>query len=158
MRRKINYRQLIICIAIPLLVGTLSAFLTRDGMKIFKDMAKPPLSPPGWLFPIAWIILYTLMGIASYFIYQKRNQSAKVAGALLIYGLQLLFNFFWSIIFFNVRWYFAAFFWLVILWALIGFTILAFREIDKKASYLLYPYLAWVTFAGYLNLGIAFLN
>lgn len=158
MPRKVNYKQLIICIAIPLLVGAISAFLTRDGMKDFKDMAKPPLSPSGWLFPIAWTILYVLMGLASYYIYQKRNQSAKVTGALIIYGLQLFFNFFWSIIFFNAKWYFAAFFWLVLLWALIGFTILSFREIDKKASYLLYPYLAWVTFAGYLNLGIAFLN
>ena len=158
MKKRINYKQLIICVAIPLLVGAVAGLLTRDGMKEFASLEKPPLSPPGWLFPIVWTMLYTLMGLASYFIYQKRNQSAKVAGALAIYGIQLLFNFFWPIIFFNLKWYFAAFFWLILLWLLIGYTILAFREISKKASYLLYPYLVWVTFAGYLNLGIYLLN
>ena len=158
MKKRINYKQLIICVAIPLLVGAVAGLLTRDGMKEFASLEKPPLSPPGWLFPIVWTMLYTLMGLASYFIYQKRNQSAKVAGALAIYGIQLLFNFFWPIIFFNLKWYFAAFFWLILLWLLIGDTILAFRELSKKASYLLYPYLVWVTFAGYLNLGIAVLN
>lgn len=158
MKKRINYKQLIICVAIPLLVGAVAGLLTRDGMKEFVTLAKPPLSPPGWLFPIVWTMLYTLMGLASYFIYQKRDQSAKVAGALTIYGMQLFFNFFWPIIFFNLKWYFAAFFWLILLWLFIGYTILAFREISKKASYLLYPYLVWVTFAGYLNLGIACLN
>ena len=158
MKKRINYTQLIICVAIPLLVGAVAGLLTRDGMKEFVTLAKPPLSPPGWLFPIVWTMLYTLMGLASYFIYQKRDQSAKVAGALTIYGMQLFFNFFWPIIFFNLKWYFAAFFWLLLLWLFIGYTILAFREISKKASYLLYPYLVWVTFAGYLNLGIACLN
>ena len=158
MKKRINYTQLIICVAIPLLVGAVAGLLTRDGMKEFVTLAKPPLSPPGWLFPIVWTMLYTLMGLASYFIYQKRDQSAKVAGALTIYGMQLFFNFFWPIIFFNLKWYFAVFFWLLLLWLFIGYTILAFREISKKASYLLYPYLVWVTFAGYLNLGIACLN
>ena len=158
MKKRINYKQLIICVAIPLLVGAVAGLLTKDGMKEFVTLAKPPLSPPGWLFPIVWTMLYTLMGLASYFIYQKRDQSAKVAGALTIYGMQLIFNFFWPIVFFNLKWYFAAFFWLILLWLFIGYTILAFREISKKASYLLYPYLVWVTFAGYLNLGIACLN
>ncbi len=158
MKKRIDYKQLIICVAIPLLVGAVAGLLTRDGMKEFATLAKPPLSPPAWLFPVVWTILYTLMGLSSYIIYQKRNQSAKAAGALVIYGLQLFFNFFWPIIFFNLKWYFSAFIWLVLLWALIGYTILAFRYISKKASYLLYPYFVWVTFAGYLNLGIAMLN
>lgn len=158
MRKRINYKQLIICVAIPLLVGAVAGFLTREGVKEFQTMAKPPFAPPGWLFPVVWTLLYTLMGLASYFIYQKRNKGERVAGALLIYGIQLFFNFMWSLIFFNMKWYLAAFFWLVILWALIGYTILAFRDISKKASYLLYPYLVWVTFAGYLNLAIAVLN
>lgn len=155
---KINKKALIIAIAIPLLVGALAGFLTADSMTAFMQLDKPPLSPPGILFPIVWSILYTLMGIASYLIYSSNTKQEDINDALCVYALQLFVNFFWSIIFFNLEWYLFAFFWLVLLWVLILYTILLFYRISKPAAYLLIPYLLWVTFAGYLNLGIYLLN
>lgn len=157
-KQKINFKELIICVAIPLLVGGLSALLTRKGMQEFDQIIQPPLAPPAWLFPVVWTILYVLMGIASYLIYQRSESNTAVPSALRLYGVQLVFNFFWSIIFFIQKLYFFAFIWLIALWALILFTISAFYQIDKRAAYLMIPYAIWVTFAGYLNLGIAILN
>lgn len=155
---KLNIKQLIICIAIPLLVGGLSAFLTRDSMTTFSRVIKPPLSPPGILFPIVWTVLYTLMGIASYLIISSDAAKEDVQNAIFVYALQLGINFFWSIFFFNLQWYLFSFFWLLLLWTFILYTIVVFYRISKPAAYLLIPYLLWVTFAGYLNLGIAILN
>lgn len=155
---KLNIKQLIICIAVPLLVGGLSAFLTRDSMTTFSQVIKPPLSPPGVLFPIVWTILYTLMGIASYLIVSSDAAKEDVQNAIFVYALQLGINFFWSIFFFNLQWYLFSFFWLLLLWTFILYTIVVFYRISKPAAYLLIPYLLWVTFAGYLNLGIAILN
>lgn len=152
---KINIKQLILCIAIPLLVGGLAAFLTRDSMDIFTQLDKPPLSPPGILFPIVWTILYTLMGIASYLVVSSDADKEEIQNALFVYGLQLAVNFFWSIFFFNLGWYLFAFFWLLLLWGFILYTIVVFYRISKPAAYLLIPYLLWVTFAGYLNFAIA---
>lgn len=152
---KINTKQLILCIAIPLLVGTLSGFLTRNSMNIFTQVDKPPLSPPGYLFPIVWTILYTLMGIASYLIVSSNADKEEIQNALFVYGLQLVVNFFWPIFFFYLGWYLFAFFWLLLLWGFILYTIIVFYRISKPAAYLLIPYFLWVTFAGYLNLAIA---
>ncbi len=144
--------------AIPLLVGTIAGLLTRGSMETFSRLNQPPLSPPGILFPIVWTILYTLMGIASYLVYTSDATKEEVNNALLIYFLQLAVNFFWSIFFFNFEWYIFSFFWLILLWILIFYTIRLFYPISNTAAYLLIPYLLWVTFAGYLNLGIAALN
>lgn len=144
--------------AIPLLVGIVAGLLTRGSMETFSRLNQPPLSPPGILFPIVWTILYTLMGIASYLVYSSGKEKEEIINALLIYFLQLAVNFFWSIFFFNLEWYTFAFFWLVLLWVLIFYTIRLFYPISSIAAYLLIPYLLWVTFAGYLNLGIAALN
>ena len=151
-------KTLLICIAIPLLVGGLSGFLTRDSMEMFSTINKPPLSPPGILFPIVWTILYTLMGISSYLILTSNSLAGPIKEALFVYALQLGINFFWSIFFFNNEWYLFSFFWLVLLWIFILRTILLFLPISKPAGYLMIPYLLWVTFAGYLNLGIWWLN
>lgn len=144
--------------AIPLLVGIVAGLLTRGSMETFSRLNQPPLSPPGILFPIVWTILYTLMGIASYLVYSSGKEQEEINSALLIYFLQLAVNFFWSIFFFNLEWYTFSFFWLVLLWVLIFYTIRLFYPISNTAAYLLIPYLLWVTFAGYLNLGIAALN
>lgn len=148
----------IICVSIPLLVGGLAAFLTSDSMELFEAMNQPPLSPPGSLFPIVWTILYILMGIASYLVVTSGNPSGEIQAAMMVYGIQLLFNFLWSIIFFNLEWYWFAFIWLLMLWGLIYLTKHLFSMISKIAGYLMIPYLLWVAFAGYLNLGIAILN
>ncbi len=155
---KIDKKLLAICIALPLLVGTISALLTRESMMLFASVNKPPLSPPGWLFPVVWTLLYTLMGIASYLVLTSEASKEEISKALNVYLYQLLVNFLWSTWFFNLQWYYFAFVWLVLLWILILATLARFYRISKPAGYLLVPYLLWVTFAGYLNLGIALLN
>ena len=155
---KKNWKLLLICIAIPLAVGALSAWLTRGSMQTFEMVQKPPLSPPGWLFPVVWTILYTLMGIASYLVLTSEASSEQIRRAMIPYIIQLVFNFFWSIIFFNLGRYLLAFFWLIGLWILILITAVRFSRIRPLAGDLMLPYLLWVTFAGYLNYGIYLLN
>ncbi len=144
---------------IPLAVGGLSAFLTRKNMDIYESITKPSLAPPSIAFPIAWTVLYILMGLGSVMIY---NNSIKNIGkrnrALTVYGIQLVINFFWSIIFFNLHEFLFSFIWLIALWALIILMIAFFAEINKSAAFLQIPYLLWVTFAGYLNFMIYLLN
>ncbi len=152
---KIQWKKLISCLVIPLAVGGLSALLTRNGMEAFSAVNKPTLTPPDWLFPVAWTILYILMGLASYLVLMSETSNRI---ALTVYGIQLAFNFFWSIIFFNLKLYLFAFLWLILLWLLIAATMILFRPISKPACYLMLPYLLWVTFAGYLNYFIYLLN
>lgn len=154
---KIHWKKLIICILIPLAVGALSAFLTQGSMEAFDVLEKPPLSPPGWLFPVVWTVLYILMGIASYLVLTS-GFPFRARTALTVYGIQLFFNFFWSVIFFNFEQYLLAFIWLIVLWLLIIATLLLFFRLSKPAGYLIIPYLVWVTFAAYLNLAIYILN
>ena len=162
--KKFNIVKLIIAMAIPLLVGALSAFLTKDAMMVFNTIKTPPLAPPRIAFPIAWSILYVLMGIASYLIYEldvEKLSSEKVIlreNTLVIYVVQLVFNFFWSIIFFKFSMYKFAFVWLVVLWILVFVFIKNAIKLNKVAAYLMIPYLLWMTFAGYLNIMIAILN
>ena len=158
MNKKINYKTLIICILIPLAVGGLSALLTMGSMEDFAALEQPPLSPPGWLFPVVWTILYTLMGIASYIALETPSSQEATKNAFMAYFLQLFFNFFWSIIFFSLGAFEIAFAWLCILLALIVITTVRFWRINKWAGILMLPYIAWVTFAGYLNLAICYLN
>lgn len=152
---KIQWKGLIVCIIIPLAVGGISAFLTRNSMQAFETMNKPPLAPPAWVFPVVWTILFILMGIASYLVVVSGKPNRA---ALTVYGLQLFFNFLWSIIFFNFEQYLLAFIWLVALWLLILATTILFYRISKPAGYLMIPYLLWVSFAGYLNYAIYLLN
>ncbi len=154
---RIEWKKLLICIAIPLAVGGFSALLTAGNMKLFEEVNKPPLSPPGWLFPVVWTILYVLMGIALYLVVTTKTRENKVP-ALASFGVQLFFNFFWSIIFFNAQAYLFAFVWLLLLWIAIIVNICFFNRINNTSAKLLIPYLVWVTFAGYLNFGIYILN
>lgn len=156
--KKINYKALIVAILIPLAVGGVSAILTNRAMDSFNELNQPALSPPGWLFPVVWTILYILMGIASYLVYVSDAPYSAKKSALTIYAVQLVFNFFWSILFFNLSMYLSAFVWLIVLWLLILATTLLFYTIDKRAAYLMIPYILWVAFAGYLNLAIYLLN
>jgi len=154
MRRK----TLLGAVALPLLVGGLAAWLTRDSMSAFDQMNKPPLSPPGWLFPVVWTVLFLLMGVASWLVYRANADVVEKKQALRIYLLQLIVNFFWSILFFNFGLCMAAFVWLVLLWGLVLLTAVRFWRIAPTAGKLMIPYLLWVTFAGYLNLAICLLN
>lgn len=154
----IKLKPLLINIFIPLAVGGLSALFTMNSMENFEQLNQPSLSPPGWLFPVVWSILYLLMGIGAYLIFISSAPKKEIKTALTIYGVQLFFNFFWSIIFFNFEAYLFAFIWLVFLWVLILANILLFYRISKPAGLLMIPYLLWVTFAGYLNFAIYLLN
>ena len=145
-------------IAIPLLAGGIAALLTTDSMKTFSALDKPALSPPGWLFPVVWTILYTLMGVSAYLIATSSAAPIEKAKALAIYTYQLAVNFLWSIFFFNFKWYFFSFLWIILLWILVFLMIRAFWKINRTAAYLNIPYLIWITFAAYLNIGIWILN
>ena len=155
---KINKKLLILCLVIPLAVGGLAALLTGGGMDTFETLNQPPLSPPGWLFPVVWTILYILMGIASYLTLTSGGSVKSIRNAILLYAIQLAFNFLWPIFFFGLSAYLFAFVWLVVLWLLILATTVSFYRLSNIAGRLMIPYLAWVTFAGYLNLGIYLLN
>lgn len=156
MKRK--SKTLIFFIALPLVVGGLASLISRQSMSMFSQLNKPPLSPPGWLFPVVWTVLYVLMGIASYLVFTSGAPQSTVTLSLRFYFIQLIFNFFWSIFFFNFEWYFFSFFWLLVLWLLIIITTVFFYKTSPKSAYLMLPYILWVTFAGYLNLGIALIN
>ena len=139
-------------------VGALSGWLSRDGMKLYTEtITQPPLSPPPILFPIVWGILYVLMGISAARIYLSPPSPARSRG-LNLFVMQLVLNFFWSLIFFNAQAFLLAFFWLLLLWLLVLGMILVFRKVDPLAGWLQIPYLLWLTFAAYLNLSVWYLN
>ena len=155
---KIHWKLLVLCIVIPLAVGALASLLTGGGMEVFESVNKPPLSPPAWLFPVVWTILYILMGISSYLVLTSGAEENEISKAMTIYGYQLAVNFLWPTFFFNFQWYLFSFLWLVLLWVLVLVMIIRFWGIDRTAAYLNIPYLVWLTFAGYLNLGIWWMN
>lgn len=146
-------------LALTLAVGGLSALLTAGNMNIYEKVTMPPLSPPSWLFPVVWTILYILMAVSFARVYIKRKNSPRMRrNAVGIYALNLFFNFLWSILFFNCGAYLFSFIWLLALWIIILIMFLNFYRTDKTAGFLLLPYILWVTFAGYLNLAIYVLN
>lgn len=149
-------KKLTASIAIGLGTGLLSVLLTLGNFKAYSALLQPPLAPPGWLFPVVWTILYILMGVSAYLVYEC-NTEEKYIG-LAVYVLQLIFNFLWLIIFFNIRNLLFAFVWLVFLWVLVLAMTISFYKVNKTAGLLQIPYLLWVTFAGYLNIALYILN
>ena len=152
----IKAKPLLISLAIPLLLGMAASMLSKDSYWIYETITQPPLSPPQIVFPIVWTILYVLMGIASYRIYQSDSELTK--GALTVYGIGLLFNVTWTLVFFVLQNFTLAFIWACIIWVLSALTIKSFRPIDKAAAWLMVPYLIWNTFAVYLSCGVMLLN
>ena len=139
-------------------VGGLSGWLSRAGMKAYEtSVIQPPLSPPMWVFPIVWGILFALMGISAARISLTPPSAARSQG-LNLFVLQLAVNFLWSPIFFNLMDYGVALIWLLFLWVLVLWMILTFWKVDPLAAKLQIPYLLWLTFAAYLNLGVWILN
>lgn len=151
--KKINWKTLLISLVISLGTGALSAALTADSMTKYRQMYKPPLAPPGWVFPVVWTILFILMGIAAWLVYESGSPDA--GQALRLYAVQLAVNAVWPILFFRLDLYLLSFAWLVLLWYLVYLLTGRFRKIVPAAGALLVPYLVWLTFAGYLNLAIA---
>ena len=158
MKHKIRYGPLAAALAIPLAVGGFSAFLTRDGMEYFKLVSKPPLSPPPWVFPVVWTILYLMLGAASYLVWVSGVSASRRDRALTVYGLNLALNLLWPIVFFTMRFYFAAFLLLLVLWVMAVTAALLFSCIEEKAGKLLIPYIVWLSFTAYLNVGVWVLN
>lgn len=150
-------------ILLPVVVGFAASALTMDVMNSFGKLNQPPFAPPAWLFPIAWTILYILMGIASFLIYKQtcknKQQKSLRKASLIIYFAQLFFNFWWTLIFFRFELRYFAFGWLLVMWSLIlALIILCFRNHNKAAAICLIPYILWCTFASVLNISVALLN
>ena len=139
---------------LPIVGGALVGLIISGYMN-YGDMVKPPLSPPSYIFPIVWTILYILMGI-SYFIATKDKENDKDLNQ--IYLLQLFVNLFWPIIFFVLKMYFTAFLWIILLIILVIVMIKELLKNNKISGYLQIPYLIWLLFATYLNIGIFLLN
>ena len=154
MRDKI--KTYVISMGIALAVGGLSGLITADSMEKYGSLRQPSLAPPGWVFPVVWTILFVLMGAGAAIVYLKRRPSGQKA--LAVYGLQLLVNFFWPILFFLLEARLFAFFWLLILLMLAVWMTVLFRKSDRTAATLQIPYILWLLFAGYLNLASYLLN
>lgn len=153
---KINRKSLLmIAVLIPLAVGAFSALLSGNKLE-YSRLNKPSISPPGFIFPIVWTVLYCLMGISSYLINESKSPYKKKA--LTLYAIQLFFNFLWSILFFGLSQYLLAFLWLLVLIFLITAMIKRFYSINTLSAYLQIPYLLWCIFAAYLNFMIYRLN
>ncbi|OJU13317.1 MAG: hypothetical protein BGN88_09220, partial [Clostridiales bacterium 43-6] len=133
-----------------------SSVLAPNTKEVYAEIIKPPLSPPPWVFPVAWTILYVLMGIA--FCIIKDSDSKNKNKALRLFYLQLALNFLWTPVFFTLQLYWVAMVILLLLWAVVLLTTFRFRLIDATAGNLLIPYLLWLSFAAYLNMGVACLN
>lgn len=149
-------RNFIISILIPLIIGYLSNSLSNllsgvSTSQYYSQLIKPSFAPPGYIFPIAWTILYILMGISAYKISKKEYNSSKVKDAMFYYWLQLGLNFLWSILFFGLGLRFTALVDLILLLIVLIIMIYKFYKLDKKAAYLNIPYVIWILYAGVLN-------
>lgn len=157
MMKKINWFQLLVIVLITELVGVLSNLFSGDTRQIYTSFMKPPLSPSGWVFGLVWPVLYLMMGIAVYVIYQT-SETPNHKKAITLYWAQLLVNFFWPIVFFRFEWYWISISVILLLDVLALITTIWFYKIKKVAGYLMIQYLLWILFATYLNIGIAVLN
>ena len=152
---KINWKKLIIITVITFIVGSFFSWFTMNNMDAFKELNKP-INVPSIIFPIVWGVLYLLMSISCYIVSESSDPARNKA--LIIYWVQLVINSIWSLIFFGFEMYLFAFIWLLILLISVIIMIVKFYKVDKKAAYLNIPYVLWIIFAGYLNLGIYLLN
>lgn len=155
-----KYLKIIYCVAICLAVGYLSSNVTQSSIKTwYPTIEKPIFNPPSWVFAPVWTILYIMMGVAAGMVWNKLESNKElVKKGLLFFTVQLLLNALWSYLFFGLNNILLAFLEIILLWLIIYETYHIFKQIDKKASYLLIPYLAWVGFATILTGTIYFLN
>ena len=155
---KIRWKTLIFNLAVPLITGAVSGFLTRSAMQQYGQLNQPPLSPPSAVFPVVWTTLFLLMGISAYLVTMKRSDRLKSFDLPAVYWIQLIVNFIWPLICFNLSIYGLALAWLILLIILVIYMIFQFHDITPAAGWLQVPYLLWLIFAGYLNAGIWLLN
>ncbi|MBT7902758.1 tryptophan-rich sensory protein [Candidatus Woesearchaeota archaeon] len=157
MKLKINYVKLISAIILCQLAGIIGSLFTANSVKTwYTTINKPIFNPPSWIFSPVWITLFILMGVSLYIIWNQGFKKNKTE--ITIFGIQLILNTFWSIIFFGLKNISLAFVEIIILWIMILFTLIFFYKKSKTAAYLLIPYLLWVGFATILNLSILILN
>lgn len=156
MSKKSNILTAIIFIVGTSLAGFLASMLSGNIKEIYAGLIKPPLSPPGWLFGVAWGILYFCMGLAAYLIYRHKTEASTQA--LFWYYVQLVLNLLWPVVFFRLGLYWAAAVVIVALDVIVAYLLALTKKIDKTAFWLLVPYFLWILFATYLNLGFAVLN
>lgn len=151
-----KYLKLFISIIIPLLAGFVGSLFTTPSIKSgwYEALARPALVPPSWVFPAVWTALFVLMGIALYLVWNKQKHPQKRL-AYLLFATQLILNVWWSLLFFYLQRPSWALVEIIILWLAIVWTLAVFKKINRRASWLLWPYLLWVTFAIYLNYAIA---
>ncbi len=153
---KIDYKKLVLSILIVFLAAFIGSVSTFSSIPTwYASLNKPPITPPNWLFSPMWTSLYILMAVSFYLIW-KNKKKAKIAKTLFI--IQLVLNALWSIIFFGLHSLLGGLIEIIFLWYFILFTIIEFREVDKRAAYLLIPYIAWVTIATILNFSIILYN
>lgn len=148
----------IFIIAIPLIVGGISGFLIRNNVYIYDVLIKPPLALPNNLFGIVWGILYLTMGIGLYLFINSGAPKDTICDGVTLFAFQLLLNFSWPIVFFNLRIFFTAFLLLVALFIFVAITVSSFYNVRKSSGIILIPYLLFLVYAGYLNFGVWFLN
>lgn len=150
---------LIFCIVISELAGIIGSIFTFNAIPTwYATLNKPAFSPPNWLFGPVWTTLYLLMGISLFLVLRKGFKKKGVRAASIIFGIQLMLNALWSIIFFGLGNIGFAFFWILLLWFFILLTMIEFYRISKPASFLLLPYILWVSFASALNFAVWMLN
>ena len=150
---------IIVAIVACELAGIIGSVFTMPAIPgWYAGIAKPSFNPPNWIFGPVWTLLYALMGLAAYLVYEKGFKRPEVKKALTVFAAQLLLNTLWSIVFFGAHRILGAAVVIVLLWALILATILLFYRISKAAAYLLVPYIFWVTFATVLNISLYVLN
>jgi benzodiazapine receptor len=141
------------------LAGVIGSFFTSPSIPgWYAGLAKPPFNPPNWVFAPVWTILYALMGLSAYLVYEKGPARSEVRKALAVFGGQLVLNAFWSIVFFGEHLILGAAVVIVILWAMILASIWLFSKISRTAAYLLIPYILWGSFATVLNISLYVLN
>lgn len=154
-----SFFKLIVAIVVCELAGIIGSIFTASAIPNWHaTLAKPALNPPSWIFGPVWTTLYALMGIAAFLIWKKGWDRTDVRKALYVFGIQLVLNALWSIIFFGLQgpaWAFAN---IVLMWLAIVWTMILFYKISKPAVWLLIPYILWVSFAAYLNYSIWTLN
>lgn len=154
-----NPIKLIISLVICQLAGIIGSLFTMSKIPTwYMTISKPELAPPNWIFGPVWTTLFILMGIALYLVWKQGTIRKDVKIALYIFGTQLILNVLWSIIFFGLENPGSAFVEIISLWISILLSIIYFYKINKTAGYLLIPYIAWVSFASYLNFMIWWLN
>ena len=154
-----NYKRLIFSLTLPQLAGMLGSFFTVSSISTwYSTLQKPSFNPPNWIFGPMWVFLYFLMGISIYLVWQNIKENKKVKNAMILFWIHLFFNSIWSIIFFGLKNPELAFLNIIIIWLFIIVLIFKFWKINKLSSYLLIPYLFWVSFASILNYYIWYLN